>query len=504
MKFKKKKERNIGPVITLLILILVVVLTSFVFSIFEVQGQRTEINNGVLETSLITVNNALSIDGIKYIFSNAISNLQLFEPLVLLIISLIGYGIGEASGFFKAIFTPLKKIHPTFITFSILFIGIISSFFGEYSFVIILPIAALVYKYIGRRPMLGILTAFLGITIGYGTGLIPSIDDYILGSLSTEAAIVDVDKNYVYNAFSTIYLQLASTVILTIAGTYMIENILAPRVPKTKIEDDELIVSHKALRATRIISFLIIVGVAYTIIPGLPGSGMLLGTGNSYIERLFGYDSPFRSGLIIIILATNMLCGYAYGYLSRNIKNSTEYSVGMGANFEKLGYVFVLMFFAAQLIGLLEWTNIGNVLMVNIVDFMGTLEFSGMPLIIFMFIVMILIGIIMPSLSSKWILASPTLVPLLMRSNITPDFTQFIFRVADGISKSISPFFIYFIIMIAFLEKYNENDKYKVTILGTIKLILPVVGLFILLWLLIIVAWFMIGFPIGLGTYPTL
>lgn len=504
MKFKKKKEKNLGPVIALLIFIIVVAVVSFVFSLFEVQGQRTEINNGVLETTLVTVNNALSRDGIKYIISNAVANFQLFEPLVLLIISLIGYGIGEASGFFKAIFTPLKKVHPTLITFSILFMGIISSFFGEYSFVMLLPVAALVYKYIGRRPMLGILTAFLGITIGYGTGLIPSIEDYMLGELSTAAAIVDVDKNYVYNAFSSIYLQLASTVILTIGGTYLIENVLAPRVPKTKIEDDELIVSRKALRATYIIMFLITIGVAYTIIPGLPNSGMLLGEGDNYITRLFGENAPFRSGLIIMLLATNMLCGYAYGYLSRNIKNSTEYSVGMGANFEKLGYVFVLIFFSAQLIGLLEWTNIGEVLMINVVDFMGTLQFSGIPLLIFMFIAMILIGIIMPSLSTKWILASPTLVPLFMKSNITPDFTQFVFRVADGISKSISPLFIYFIIMIAFLEKYNENDKYKVTIFGTIKLIAPIVGIFILIWLLIIVGWYMIGLPIGLGTYPTL
>ena len=390
------------------------------------------------------------------------------------------------------------------ITFGLLFLSIISSFFGEYSYVIIIPLAALVYKYIGRRPMLGILTAFLGITIGYGTGLVPSIDDYLMGELSTAAAIVDVDKNYVYNAFSSIYLQLASTVILTIAGTYIIENILAPRVPKTKIEEDELIISKKALRAVYIILFLVVICLGYMIIPGMPGSGLLLGEGNSYIEKLFGPYAPFRSGLICMVLATNMLCGYAYGYLSRNIKNSTEYSVGMSKNFEKLGYVFVLMFFAAQLIGLLEWTNIGQIIIINIVDLMGTFDFTGMPLIIFMFIAMILVGIIMPSLSAKWILVSPTLVPLFMRSNITPDFTQFIFRVADGISKAFSPFFMYFIIMIAFMEKYNENGKYDVTISGTIKLISPVVLIFILIWLFIILGWYLVGLPIGMGTYPTL
>ena len=113
-------------------------------------------------------------------------------------------------------------------------------------------------------------------------------------------------------------------------------------------------------------------------------------------------------------------------------------------------------------------------------------------------------SILIPSLSTKWLLAYPIFVPLFMRSNITPDFTQFIFKAADGIGKAITPMFVYFIVMLAFLEKYNTKENNKITVFVTLKLILPCVLLFAGLWLIIIIGWYIIGLPIGPGTYPTL
>lgn len=505
MKFKKKKIIQLGPVIAILILTLLVVTASAICSILEVQGQRTIINNGVLETTTITVNNAISANGIRYVIQTAVSNLQLLQPLVLLIITLIAFGIGEASGYFKAMFSPLKKAHPAVVTFTLLFVSIISSFIGEYSFLLIIPVAALIYKYMGRRPSLGILTAFIGIAIGYGSGLIPSFDEYNLGILTELAARVEVDKEYIFYAFSNLYVLLASALLLTVVGTGVIENILAPKIPKTVFEEDELLISKKALRATHILNIVFLAFLVYMIIPNLPGSGILLAKNNEpYIVRLFGPDSPFKQGLIIIILLTNMVCGYAYGFLSRNIKNSTEYSVGMSENFEGLGYVFVLLFFVAQLIGILTWTNLGEVLVVNLVDMMSVLQFSGIPLIITFFLIVILLGLIMPGTIEKWTLMSPIIVPLFMKANIRPEFTQLIFRVADGVSKAITPMFIYFIIMIAFLEKYTENEKHKTTIFGTIKMILPTILIMIMVWIIILLGWYMIGLPTGFQTFPTL
>ena len=94
---------------------------------------------------------------------------------------------------------------------------------------------------------------------------------------------------------------------------------------------------------------------------------------------------------------------------------------------------------------------------------------------------------------------SPTIVPLFMRANISPAFTQFIFQAADSVGKIISPSFIYFIILIAYLEKYRRDDKKQVTIFGTLKLLLPTILIMTVVWIIIVCLWYVAGFPIGAG-----
>lgn len=504
MKKNKKKNILLGPVITIIILIGIIILTSSICSLLGLEGQKSEIVIGTIETHVTTVNNVLTVDGIKYILTSTITNLQLFEPLLLIISSLIAIGIGEASGLFKAIFTPLKKIKSSIITFLVLFVGIISTFIGEYSYALLLPLVGVMYRYIGRKPLLGILTVFLGITVGYGTGIFSNYDDLLLGNLTQISATLEVDKDYIFNLSYSVYIMLASTFILSLVGATIIEKFLSKKVPKSNIEEDDLIISKKALYYSNFALIVMILIIIYMLTPGLYASGLLLGEGNTYIERLFGDSAPLKEGIVIISIGIMMVCGYIYGYISKNIKNTNEYSVGLSKNFEGLGYVFVLMFFTSQMISLLKWTNLGEVIAIKLIDFVSALPFSGLPLIITMFIVVVLMSILMPNLLDKWLLAYPIFVPLFMRSNITPDFTQFVFKAADGVGKAITPMFVYFIVTLAFLEKYNTKENNKITVFGTLKMILPCVLLFAGVWLLIIVGWYIIGLPIGIGTYPTL
>jgi aminobenzoyl-glutamate transport protein len=162
------------------------------------------------------------------------------------------------------------------------------------------------------------------------------------------------------------------------------------------------------------------------------------------------------------------------------------------------------MFFLSQLIAILDWTNIGVVIASNLISFMSGLQFSGVLLIITMFVVIVMISIFIPDTMTKWELSSPVLIPLFMRSNLNPSFTQFLFKIADGIGKAVSPIFTYFIIMIAFLSKYNTDDTKQISILEIFKLMLPTILIVALFWIIFISLWYLIGFPIGPGTYVTL
>ena len=504
MKIKRrKKNRFYGPIVTILILTVIIMVVSSILSLLGFESDKTVISNGHLETNLVTVKNIFSWEGLKYLASGIITNFAMFEPLALLIISLIAVGIGEASGLFKASFQSLKKLNPGILTFLVFLLGVISSVIGEYSYILLLPFIGTLYKTINRNPILGILTVFLGITLGYGTGIIFSHDDYALGLLTQQAARLDVDKEYVYGLFSNMYIMITTTIFISIAGAIAIHRFIVPRLNKTEPISDDLIVSKKALLISRIALIIMLMFVIYMIIPGLKGSGLFLGEGDRYIEKLFGLEAPFHNGIIYIFLIIMMVCGFIYGYLSKNIKNSNDYSLGLSKNFENLGYVFVLMFFAAQMISILDWTNLNVVVGSKIIEWMGSLELSGMILILVMFIGTVLISLLMPDTLSKWMLASPLVVPLFMRANINPDFTQFIFRIADGVGKSFTPLFVYFLIMIAFLEKYNYNQE-RITVRGIMKKIMPVVITISCLLLIIVLCWYLVGLPIGVGSNSTL
>lgn len=508
MSNRKKTKNKIlfGPVITILILTFVIMLASLLLSRLQVQGQITSIENGVLASSMTLVNNIFTLDGMKFLFGNIVANFQAFEPLVLLIVALIGISIGESSGLFDIVFAPLKKLSTRGMIILTMLLGIISSIIGDYNYILLIPLVGVLYKLTDKDAFLGIVVLFIGMTIGYGTGLIYNNLDYLLGNLTQISASLDVDKSYQYSMFSNIYIMVASTIVLTIIGTILVEKFIEPRLPKKKeIEKPERIASKKALYLSNMILVALLALLVYMIVPGFPNSGLLLDNdSNEYINMLFGEASPFRNGFIYIFSLILMVCGFIYGKVSGNIKDTGEYSLGLSHSFTNVGLVLVLMFFTSQMISILDWTNIGPVFVTNLTNFLAELPFSGIPLIVVFFIIIILMSVIVPSTLDKWVLISPIVIPLFMRSNITPDFALFIFKVADGIGKCFSPLFIYFIIMLAFLEKYNGDENRKVTVFGTMKTIMPVYLLMGLVWLLIILCWYIVGLPSGIGTYPTL
>ena len=497
---KKKKKFFQGALSTILIMCVIVMFLSFIFSLFGFEGYETYISNNTLESSLVTVNNIFSVNGFKYIFTNSITNFKLFEPLVLLIISLVGISIADTSGMLDPVFLPLRKIKGSFLSFIVILLGVCITFFGNFSYVILFPLIALLYKKIGRSPILGILTVFLGITLGYGTGIMFNYDSYVLGSLTQASAIVEVDKDYTFSLVSTEYIMVISTFIISIILTHLVDKKISVYFKKHEVVNSDNKFSYPVFVLFGVLLLILV----YMIIPGLPFSGLLLDSGSvRYIDKLFGSNSPFANSFVCIYSLILSICGLFYGYLN-GIRTSDVYTKGISKTFDGLGYLFVLMFFASQLQGLIEWTNVGTILGSRMIDFMSNLQLSGAFLIVIFFIIIVIMSVLIPSTSTKWILASPVVVPLFMRSNITPDFTQFVFQVADSVGKGLTPVFAYFIVMIGFMQKYVGEEDRSVNMVDTLRMTLPVTLIIGLVWIAIVVLWFISGLPIGINGFSTL
>ena len=494
----KTKKRSMGPVIEILLIVGVTSILSFLFSLLGFSGYKTE--GGTFETTLILVKNIFSPTGLQKLLNNSLVNFQTLEPVVLVILSLIAVSILEASGLLKQIFLPLKKIKPRYVTCLVMFVGIISTIIGDYSYALLLPLSGILYKYIGKNSSLGVLTMFVAITIGYGTGIIYNYQIYQLGDI-TELATQSIISNYNYELLSNIFVLIFSTIVLTIVGTIVLER-FSKKFPRNE-ETDNLNVSEKAAKCTLIAFLLMLVMFIYCIIPGLPCSGLLLDmTQPTYIGKLFGGTSSLSQGFMLLIITILMICGFIYGTVSRNIKNSGDYSRALTKTFEGTGYVFVLLFFISILYQVIDWTNISVVISTNIIDFVGSTNLSGVLLLLLVFLTIIIISIFIPNSIPKWNLIAPIYVPILMRANISPSFTQAIFLAADSVGKLFSPIYVYFIVAIGFMYKYEKDSN--LSIFGTMKKIMPVILILGVTWLAIIVGWYLIGVPIGINTNITL
>lgn len=504
-KFFNKNKRYLSPSVVLFIIMFIVIIVSSIFSILEIDASITEINNNSLETSLVTMNNILTVKGLKIFLSNIIENFANYKTLFYLIISLMGIGMLDKSGLFYIVIKPFKGIKNSISTFFILIMSITLASLGDAGYCIAIPLSAIIYKYLNRNPMVGIITSFLGVSICYGTSFIYNNNNLLIGKLMESAARVEVDKNFSFELYSNLFINISSIILFAILGTIIIEKFLTPKFTrKNKCEIEEIKPNKKASFFTLITFVICLFLIIYALIPGYPLSGVLLDNeANGYIEKVWGDNAPFKDGIIFIISIMFIILSSIYAIISQKIKNSQEFSESLTFGLKGIEKILVLMFIMAQLIGIIEWTHLDKIIAGNLIEFLSVLEFSGFPLIILFFFIIFVIGIIIPSIILKWNITAPLIIPLFMRSNIAPEFTTFIFTAADGISKCFTPINSGFIIMLGFLNKYNQENN-NVTLFGTYNKIRTTILLLLLVWILIITGWYLIGLPLGNGVYPTL
>ena len=138
----KLKKFYFHPITVFIFLTFIVVLSSKILSLLQMQAtyNTVNINTKELEPTLVAVENLLSFDGIKFIISNATKNFLSFAPLGTLLISLLGLTIAESTGFIETVTKRhISKIPKVSITFLVLFVSIISSLINEVGYAVLIP-----------------------------------------------------------------------------------------------------------------------------------------------------------------------------------------------------------------------------------------------------------------------------------------------------------------------------------------------------------------------------
>ena len=528
---KKKihlRKISFHPVTMFIVLTLLVMLLSSVLSFLQIQANYSKINtSGNLESVLVVVENMFNYEGFKYLISNAAKNFASFTPLSTLLIALIGLSVAHASGFIDTFIKKRTlKINNKVITFFIIFIATISSIINEVGYVILIHLSALIFLANGRSPLLGIVASYSGVAFGYGVSIFAGSAEINLIPYTEQAARL-IDNTYHVSILSNLIIIIISSIVLSIVGTYVIERIISNKIGKYRILSDEKdsvtkeirlsdvveeeqkrleeeAMEKKGLRNAMITFIIFILLFIYMLIPGLPLSGLLLDMNEkAYIRQLFGENAYFQEGFTFLISILFLVIGIAYGIGAKSIKSDKDLIDKVAVYLKDTGYLFVLIFFASQFIAVFKKTNIGTVIVAFSSETIRNLPFGGLPLIITILILMAISGFFVTTQISKWSIFAPTVVPLLMQNNISPQFAQFIFRAADSMAKGFTPLLAYFVIYLGYLNVYN-TEKEPVTIKKALSFVSPYFLIIGFTWIMIVALTYIIGIPIGPGISPVL
>ncbi len=485
------------PVTLFAILMGIVLLLSWIFGGVSVLKPGTGAETGTPE-QLIVVQNLLTKEGIQRIFTSMVSVFASFPPLGLVLVVMLGIGVAEHTGMIAvALKVFVSKVPKYLITFSIVVAGMVSSVAADAGYVVLIPMGAALFLGMGRHPLAGIAAAFAGVSGGFGANFLPTGLDPMIAAFTEPAANL-IDPTYTVNPLSNYYIMAASVPLVGIAGTWVTEQIVVPRLGQYRPEG-ELLTEETSNNVTRkekkallwsFISVLVIlVLVAIAIIPadGLLRGAMDVKTGKTSMQ-------PFYNSLVPIMFIIFFVAGLVYGIVAKTIKNDKDVTTMTAKSMSTMGMYIVIAFVAAQFVAYFNWSNLGSVLAVKGSDGLNAIGFTGTPLLVAFIIIASIVNLVMGSASAKWALLAPIFVPMLMLMGYSPEATQAAYRIGDSYSNILTPLLPYFPLVIVFAQKYDKSAG-----IGTlISMMLPYSIAFALVRIPFFVAWIWLGIPLGI------
>ena len=105
------------------------------------------------------------------------------------------------------------------------------------------------------------------------------------------------------------------------------------------------------------------------------------------------------------------------------------------------------------------------------------------------------INLFMGSASAKWAIMAPVFIPMFMLLGYSPELVQVSYRIGDSTTNIIAPMMAYFPMIVAFMSRYEKNAG-----IGTVvSTMLPYTLAYLAVWTLLLIAWLLLGWPVGPG-----
>lgn len=434
--------------------------------------------------------------GFQRILTETVRNFLAFPPLGVVLVCLIGIAVAEQTGLLAAVVRLLVlSASRRLLTPLVVFAGVTSNIGGDVGYVLLIPLAAAIFHTVGRHPLAGLAAAFAGVSGGFSANLVVGVVDILLAGLTQSAAQL-IRPDYIVTGLANYTFLAASTVVITMIGTWVTHRIVEPRLgPYRGNQNPAPLEPLDHLQRRGLIwAGIALVSLATIILAGLlPSEGFLRDPAHpdSILRSLF------VSNLVPFIFVAGLGTGLAYGLGARTIRSDADVIRGMDQSLGTMGAYLVLAFFAAQFIAYFNWTNLGIIVAVKGAETIRALGIEDMPipLIIALVLFSAAINLVIGSASAKWALLAPIFVPLFMLLGYSPELVQAAYRVGDSCTNIITPLMAYFPLILTFARRYDPEAG-----LGTlIATMLPYSMAFLLAWTGLLVLWVSLDLPIGIN-----
>jgi len=446
------------------------------------------------EDEEVVIKSLISTEGLRFIVTSMIDNFISFKPLGIVLTMMLGIGIANKVGLLETfIKSTILKAPQRIVTYAIIFTGILGNLAADAAFIIVPPLAAMVFYNINRHPLAGLAAGFAGVGAGFTANIIVSNTDAVLSDISaevmstlnTETTVTPVD-NY--------YFMLTSVLFLTLIGGFITEKIIEPQLGKYQgniKKDFKPITATEKKKALLYATFagIFYIGVLLLIL-FLPESPLKNDKGQII-------PSPFIDGIVPIIMLFFITVSIVYRLTMKVIKNSHSFVQLMSEAVKDMSNFIVLVFAAAQFIAYFEWTNIGPWFAVSGASFLGSIGMTGISIIIIFVLFTALLNLFIYSGAGQWALEAPIFLKMFYFLYYHPAFIQAAYRIADSSTNVITPMNPYFVIVLAFMQEYEKKAGMETLM----TLMLPYCIAFLLVWILLLLAFVIFGIPFGPGVY---
>lgn len=484
-KIERAGNKLPNPAMLFVMLCFIVLVLSAVCAMLAVQAVHPV--NG----STIVAVNLLSVAGLHRILTESVTNFTSFAPIGSVLVAIMGVGVAEHSGLLSTLLrVTVLNMPRQLLSFGVVLAGVLSSLAMDTGYVVLIPLAGLIFASVGRNPVAGIAAAFAGVSGGFSANLLIGPLDAILGGISSEAAAL-VQPGYVVSAAANYYFMVVSTLMLALVGTWITEKVVCRRLPGGDIVAQDIEQISAADKAgLKAVGILTVVFMGLLLVGLLPAAGVLRDPATGSV-----LTSPFIKGIVTIIAVYAALAGILFGRVSGRYKRSSEFVDGMEQHMAAMAGYLVLMFFAAQFVSYFSWSNLGSIIAIGGAGMLQQMQLNSAFLLVAFIMLAAFINIFIGSASAKWALIAPVFVPMFLLSGISPEATQVAYRIGDSTTNIITPLMPYFGVVVAFARVHDRNIGIG-TIIATM---LPFSIAFLVCWSILLLAWILLGWPLGPG-----